>query len=128
MAGPFPSNATLVFRVPTGDTVIDELGNPAAITVEFTVQAYFRKVSYRGQVLDDADLSRVQVKGRCVEPERLSPELLPGTKATITVGNLSGEFFLEASISPPTEWGIEDALGQKLEGFILGETIWGNVL
>lgn len=131
MSGPFPPNCTLVFQVPLTDvTAVDGLGNPMAATTEVSVQCYLKKVSHqsREQSLDGADLSRVQVKGRCVEPTALPAGILPGAKAQATAGSLTGEFYLQAGIDMPAEWGIEAALGQKIEGYILSEVAWGEAL
>ena len=129
MSGPFPPNCTLVFQVPLTDvTAVDGLGNPVATTSTVSVQCYLKKVSNRGQSLDGADLSRVQVSGRCVEPTTLPAGILPGAKAQATAGSLTGEFYLQAGIAMPAEWGIEAALGQKIEGYILSEVAWGDAL
>lgn len=126
---PFAPNAMLTFQIPLLEfDAVNDLGEPSAVTEPFLVQAYLRQKSAREESLNDADLSRVPVKGRCVSPTVLPASLKPGAKAIITTSKLTGEFYLQASLRAPVEYGIEAALGDRLEGYILSDVAWGEAL
>ncbi|MDX2215516.1 MAG: hypothetical protein SFY66_19790 [Oculatellaceae cyanobacterium bins.114] len=142
MSSPFPPNATLTFQLPVSGETIDELGNAASTTEDLVLLCYLKEGKNRtrtGDALDAGEISRTPVDGRIVgrlvsgelqDLAELPPSLLPGAKATATIdrtgGNITGDFFLEASI--PSAFGVDAVLGGKIRGYLVMAIAWGEAL
>ncbi|MEO0533240.1 MAG: hypothetical protein AAF215_05170 [Cyanobacteria bacterium P01_A01_bin.123] len=125
MASVFPANATLTFQVPIGEKKEDNLGNPSTITQPLVVSAYLVPKSSRAQSDNSSELHEVQLEGRCIDPSALPPSLPPGSKATATIDELQGEFYLAAVVQSPYT-AVTAALGAKLSGTFKARVIWGE--
>jgi len=143
MATPLPVNATITFKLPIQNSDIDELGNPVVETEDLIVQCYLSSATTNRQGKEDEDgstLSRLFVKGRInarILPDgsttdlpELPSSILPGAKGYCEInragGNITGDFFLDASI--PSPFGVDDALGGKINGYVVTAIAWGEAL
>ncbi len=143
----FPTNATLTFQLPQGEsTTVDALGNPIVSAAELVVEASFNTVSNRQSGQENHYQTRVDMlhlEGRCnrvyvnsdpiVEtvPPRLPPEIVPGVKVPCTLTDVgtqdetAGYFVLEASL--PSRWSVDPILGGKINGYFYVTNVMGEV-
>lgn len=127
MAG-FPVNAVLVFQVSTGDTEIDELGNPRAIVQPLTVRCFLKEARNlpRPSTGDAAsDRHELTLEGRCVEPKALPPTLMPGSIATIQIDGRTGTFELLPTAQTAFSQ-VTAKLGEKIRGVYSVRVQWGG--
>ena len=129
MASPFPVNAILTFQVPTGESSIDDLGNPVIVTESLVVHAFMkesRRSSRQATETDRAsEAALLSLEGRCLEPAELPPTLLVGAKAKAVIGGVEGDFYLEPVLQSAFTT-VTDALGAKIRGSFETRVVYGG--
>lgn len=147
----FPANATLVFTQPGGVAGYDQ-GLAQVYPAGLLVVASLSVDSAQSrEMMADADLIRIPLKGRAITPLALPNTVIPGSQATVELWRVGGgfsvpesfesfgdyqafvannqaqiiqrgDFFLKADIG--SRFQVQAILGDKIEGHLISESAW----
>jgi hypothetical protein len=151
----FPPNATLIFDNPTALSTMAD-GVPVVPSEPFLLVASVSlDSSQRRELMADADLFKVPLKGRAVTPKALPNTIKPGSQAKgifwrvgggfkvpvsfasiseyeqFVIDNeaqilVSGDFFIKVDLG--SRFGVQNILGDRVDGHLVTEVAWEDPL
>jgi hypothetical protein len=119
------ANATLIFRVPGGNLVTNEVtGNVSVQSDEVTIRAYLKLIGRNNRRLTvpnipGVDESSEQVDGYLCDPVSLPAGVKQYARGTATIGDRTGTFVLVLPTLSPIVFSlkISNITGRKIGGF-----------
>lgn len=128
MASPFTAfaNATITFKIGTGEPTYGEFGHLVDELEDFEVTCFLvEKKKSQTDPFDGASQDDIYVEGRCIKPLLLSPDIRSDALGEAIVDGVPFQFRYVATLPSPF-FAENKIIGEKIQGYLIKTTTWGG--